>query len=210
MSSIPVYQGPYKITKNGKYYLNDKLLVDDLKIAVSKSKDILVINSIPNLNVTDYTTEVDEYKYVKIDAPKLFPENIKKDISIFGVTGIAETLSEKEIMYYSMLDNSDATNVPNVYVNTTITAIADRAFYRNSHISVIDVSNVRKIGYMFKYNSTLTKIILRYPGIVSIGKFSFFGNPKPNIYVPDDLVDQYKAATNWSRLSSYIFGISSL
>lgn len=69
----------------------------------------------------------------------------------------------------------------------------------------------------FKWNGNGVNNFI-FPGSTLItttsSYFLGFGTPSasshPNIYVNDDLVDQYKAATNWSKYANYIFSVSTL
>lgn len=69
----------------------------------------------------------------------------------------------------------------------------------------IDLTNFRKL-----YMPKLTGIYLDYTTVpinnasITIPTDTTGDNALPNIYVPSDLVDQYKAATNWAVWSDYI------
>lgn len=62
---------------------------------------------------------------------------------------------------------------------------------------------------------SLIRVVLRKSAVVSLTKTDVFtdtpiANGTGYIYVPDDLVDSYKAATNWSTYADQIKGISEL
>ena len=71
-------------------------------------------------------------------------------------------------------------------------------------------------SYAFQNSENLTSLIIRTPGYVwKLSVANAFGNTPIEsgtgyIYVPDDLVDSYKAATNWSTFADQIKPISEL
>lgn len=62
----------------------------------------------------------------------------------------------------------------------------------------------------FYYCSALKKLIL--PNITSVPTLgsNVFTNCTANVYVPDNLVDSFKSATNWSSIAERIKGLSEL
>ena len=115
-----------------------------------------------------------------------------------------------------------------------VTAIPKEAFYNNTLLSNIDLSAATLIDQSaFNGCGNLTSINL--PVVTSIGNYAFFncknlatliirsssvatlvkvaalsGCENVVIYVPDDLVDSYKEATNWSTYASKIKSISEI
>lgn len=86
------------------------------------------------------------------------------------------------------------------------TSIGSYAFYNCSKLTSVDFPLVTSINSYAFYNcSALTKLILRNASQVC--KYSTSSsdydplNADLKIYVPRDLLEQYKVATNWSRLA---------
>lgn len=125
----------------------------------------------------------------------------------------------------------------NCYALTTVdlpnaTSIGDQAFYGCRALTSVDFPNATSIGNSaFNSCSALTSIDL--PSATSIGSYAFFenshlktiflrsktmctctGDPWVNssttIYVPESLINSYKAATYWSKYSSQFKTIESL
>ena len=117
------------------------------------------------------------------------------------------------------------------YINiNNITYINNQTFqYCNKLIIDNDLTIVTYIGYMaFRQCSSLTSIKLK--DITYIGQEAFrdinvkyiyinntivpetgsnpFANIKYNIYVPDESLESYKSATNWSKYAARIKGLS--
>ena len=68
-------------------------------------------------------------------------------------------------------------------------------------------------SYMF-WNAKFTKLIINKPYVFPINSNDLKGTTIENgtgyVYVPDDMVDTYKSATNWSTYASQIKGMSEL
>ena len=93
------------------------------------------------------------------------------------------------------------------------TSIGAYAFYYCTHLTSVDFPLVTSIsGNAFKNCSRLTTLILRNTSqVATLSSASIFNNTTNCIiYVPDDLVDDYKEATNWSTYADRIKGLSEL
>ena len=94
-----------------------------------------------------------------------------------------------------------------------VTTIGGSAFYGCSSLTTIDFPAVTTIsGNAFINCSRLTSVILRNTSQVATlsSTNAFSGAPNAIIYVPDALVNDYKAATNWSTYADRIKGLSEL
>ena len=130
----------------------------------------------------------------------------------------------------SNLTSIDLPNAPSIGDNTfydctsltsidlpNVTSIGGYAFYDCTSLTSIDLPNVTSIGgYAFNRCTSLTKIIIGTDSDMCTLKSTntFDNTPIANgtgyIYVPDDKVDTYKSATNWSTYASQIKPISEL
>ena len=71
------------------------------------------------------------------------------------------------------------------------------------------------VGVSFNGLTALEKLIIRTPSVCSLANASALARTKIEsgtgyIYVPDNLVDSYKTATNWSAYAAQIKPISEL
>lgn len=92
---------------------------------------------------------------------------------------------------------------------------ASNAIASNSNLTCICFDKVTKIGILsLGSNSTLSAVIIRSSSIPAVQINSFNGTPIVSgtgyIYVPDNLVDEYKAATNWAVYAAQIKGLSEI
>ena len=93
-----------------------------------------------------------------------------------------------------------------------VTTIGSSAF-SSSTLTTVDFPAVTSISSgAFRYCSQLTTLILRNTEkVATLNSTNAFNNAaKCIIYVPDELVDDYKAASNWSKYANRIKGLSEL
>ena len=103
-------------------------------------------------------------------------------------------------------------------IPNNVTIIDEYAFQKCASITEMTcLGNITTIkSNAFNQCSTLSKFML--PNVTSVptlsAKSAFTETPIASgtgyIYVPDDLVDSFKAATNWSTYADQIKGISEL
>jgi hypothetical protein len=99
------------------------------------------------------------------------------------------------------------------YIDDEITFIGVNAFYDCSSLATVDLPEATSIGdSAFSSCSSLTTVILRNTEqVVTLSNTNAFsGAANAIIYVPDSLVDSYKAANNWSTYADRIKGLSEL
>ena len=163
----------------------------------------------------------------------------KGDSNMDGIlTRRATTISNDRITYlgievfrnYDSLAVADFPNVTSTGVNVfyacyalhtvnlpSLISINSNAFAYSSLLKRLDFPSVESIsGGAFSGCSRLVTLILRKADAVcTLANVSAFsGTPIAKstgfVYVPDDLVERYKAATNWSTYASQIKPISEL
>lgn len=97
-----------------------------------------------------------------------------------------------------------------------VTQVDSYAFYTCSRLSKVDFPALTTIGAScFAISAALKTLILRSETVVTLGNVNAFTSTPiatgtGYIYVPDNLVAQYKGATNWSTYANQIKGISEL
>lgn len=102
-------------------------------------------------------------------------------------------------------------NIPNA------TSIEQNAFYNCRALTTIDLPNATAIGKSaFEQCIALKSVILRATSVCSLDSYVFNHTPIATsttegfIYVNDDLVEEYKVATNWTTYASKIKPLSEL
>lgn len=174
-------------------------------------------------DVTDYTTaivDVDEYEKMVLFALDQLESLVNYDITSVHNYGFAYKTALKTI------------NLPNctslgsrAFVNCTgatsihlpsVTTLGTYAFSNMSSLPSITFYNtIRVFVNMFDGCKALTKVILYSSTVCTLNNVSAFNNTPiasgtGYIYVPDNLIDSYKSATNWSTFANQIRGTSEL
>ena len=163
----------------------------------------------------------------------------KGDSNMDGIlTRRATTIRNDRITYlgmevfrnYDSLAIADFPNVTSTGVNVfyacyalhtvnlpSLISISTNMFGRNSLLKRLDFPSVESISRgAFSGCASLVTLILRKADAVctleNVSAFSYTPIEKSTgfVYVPDDLVERYKAATNWSTYASQIKPISEL
>ena len=134
------------------------------------------------------------------------------DLSSFdtsSATGMSNMFSNCSKLIEIDLSNFDTSNVTNM-ANMFNRASA----LTKANISGFTSTRLTTNTYMF-YNTNLITLIIDNPNLFTMTATSMFDNtPIANgtgyVYVPDNMVETYKSATNWSDYSSQIKPISEL
>lgn len=92
-----------------------------------------------------------------------------------------------------------------------VTSIADNAFKDNEALAEVSIpKSVKRIGAnAFANCKNLTKVMMdECTDVVELAEGAFDGvNDSFAIFVPDDKVNEYKAAAGWSKYADHIFSI---
>lgn len=139
-------------------------------------------------------TEYSNDRVTKIRSYTFYKSNIKK-VSLPNINSVAS---------YSFSNSSiETVNVPSAtYVNTN-------AFELCRSLTFIDLPAVTQIYSKAFSNSGVKTIVLRSEVLCSLSNTDAFSS-NASVYVPDNLVDSYKSATNWSFKADQIKPISEL
>jgi len=109
--------------------------------------------------------------------------------------------------FYNWTSNNQPLVIPN-----SVTSIGDDAFsgWESNNQPLVIPDSVTSIGYTAFSGWSLVPYVeiqaITPPTLADSGAFAFQGNAP--IYVPDESVAAYKAATNWVNLASRIFSIN--
>lgn len=182
---------------------------------------IIEVAELPAYFLYSYTSKASgnytKYGYFKNLATLNLPNNITTIPNYFAY-GCASLKINKipngitSIGQYAFFGCSLADSLKEI--PSSVTSIGKNSFsFTNLNEITILSENLASIGTETFYNSKLTTLIL--PNITSVptlGTDVFKGASlsKGGIYVPDELVDSYKSATNWSAYASQIKPISEL
>lgn len=100
--------------------------------------------------------------------------------------------------------------------NTSKVTTMNNMFYNCYSIPSFDLSNfdttsLTNTAYMFR-NTTMTKLIINNSKVFPMTNTSMLQDTPASlkIYVPDNMVETYKSATNWSTYADQIKGMSEL
>ena len=98
----------------------------------------------------------------------------------------------------------------------SLETIGAYAFYNDTALPYIDLPSVTSISVSgFAVCAALATVIIRAGTVCTLENANAFGStPIANgtgyVYVPDNLVESYKAATNWATYAARIKGLSEL
>lgn len=107
----------------------------------------------------------------------------------------------------SSFNTSNVTNMQEMFYGCTNLASLD--------LSSFNTSKVTSMNNMFRYSRKLSKIIINNEQLFKLSSVSaLYDTPISSgdgyVYVPDDMVDTYKSATNWSSYAGKIKPLSEL
>lgn len=123
-----------------------------------------------------------------------------------------------ENVYFPELTTMGTYTFGNTAKNKTINLpklkiVQSNGFRQNTGCTRLDLgecTNVYAYGFFNMY--ALTTLIIRTNSVATLANTNAFSgcNALTGIYVPDNLVDSYKAATNWNTYAAQIKGLSEL
>ena len=93
----------------------------------------------------------------------------------------------------------------------TVTSIGSTAFSGCQSLKYVEIQDgVTSIGASAFSNCTSLKVVCKAVTPPTLGTNAFIAQNPVSIYVPDSVVADYKAATNWAAFADIIFPISAL
>lgn len=109
-------------------------------------------------------------------------------------------------VYFDNINTSSATNISYMFAYTGLISI---------DLSDFDTNKVTNSMYMFQNCTNLTKVIINRQDVFKMTSTSMLSNTPiadgtGYVYVPDNMVETYKSATNWSTYADQIKGMSEL
>lgn len=164
------------------------------------------------------------------DLKKLDTSNITRMVNMFAEILLSDSLDKN--LDLSSFNTSNVNNMQAMFKNSNFTQInlssfntsnvinMSEMFYGCRYIPLLDISNfdtskVTNTVRIFSYCIQLTTIIINNTKVFPATSTATFDNsPIKNgtcyVYVPDNLVNNYKNATNWSVYAVQIKPISEL
>lgn len=210
--------GTLDITANGVYDVKDYA-----KASVVVSSGGNVDASVKAL-IEGTITELIDYEITTVKKYGLgYSENLTK-VALPNVTTIADSAFSYAGVVEVNLPNCETGGASSFYkceqllkVNLPkLKKVEQSMFAYNAVLEELDFLSVNTIGAQaFYYSKNMAKLILRSPVVVHLLNTSAFnssgiGTSKGNIYVPDELVEEYKVANNWSKYATQIKPLSEL
>ena len=113
-----------------------------------------------------------------------------------------------DIVYITSYAFKGQSNLTSITLNNNITKINYQTF-RDCSLDYIILPAVTSLDSGAFYNcNKLRYVKISTSSVAALASVDAFYNVTCNFYVPDTLVDSYKAATNWSSLASRIFSMT--
>ena len=167
--------------------------------------------------VTGKVIQLEAWKYfsdTKITAVK-FPYTTRIGSSAFSSCSSLVSANFPLVTYVENNAFADCSTLVSVYL-PLVEILGGSVFKGDTSLETVDFPVLNTIWEQVFYGCTALKtVVLRLNRVCQLKAADVFNNtPIANgtgyIYVPDDLVEQYKAATNWSAHASQIKPISEL
>ena len=134
------------------------------------------------------------------------------DSAFYGCTGLTSITIPDSVTSIGEVAFSSCTGLTSVTIGNGVTSIGDSAFYGCTGLTSITIPNsVTSIdSYAFNDCTNLTEIdFSTHNAVPTLAGTSAFDNTSANlvIKVPSALLDEWKAATNWSTYADKIVGV---
>lgn len=126
--------------------------------------------------------------------------------AITGNTTYTAQFKYTGMIYVKLIERS----ISGMYINESVMSVGDYAFYNSKALTGVDLHAATSIGTnAFAGCNALETFVLRSDTLATLKNKNAFSSTliasgTGYIYVPRDLVDSYKAATNWSTYANQI------
>ena len=194
--------------------LTDELLAQDMLLGDQTTKLLIAIDTLKN-KVNSGSTEIED----AMVTGELTGDYVNHRVTTIGTERLRATkitgLSCNEVVTLGSEALRDCQQLVNVYL-PKCTSIGAYGIGLCPKLEKAEFNSLTKINAVgFGSNTSLTKLIIRTPSVCSLTNVSAINgsaiaNGTGYIYVPDDLIDSYKEATNWSTFADQIKGLSAL
>lgn len=176
--------------------------------------------------IEDLTVELDDYENA-LDGQETIIESIVQALQNKGsevnakeymagfFNDTIETFSNEYITYTHSYCICNKNNLKKIVLNG-VTSLSNYAISSCSALHTVELGSVTSIGTgSFNGCRALATLIIRTPSVCSLANINsisptLIASGTGYIYVPDNLVNSYKTATNWSDYANQIKGISEL
>lgn len=230
-------KGAYNIVQNLLDDGNSELVITDASGSNANELDSLITREISGVYINDRITKVGHYGFggctnlISVDLPNVvtvgdsgfYNCKLLKSVNLPKVTSIGNNgfnstgLESISLPSCTTLGSSSffATQQLVLAILPLVTSISGFCF-NHSSVQKIDTSSLTSIKNSAFYNTKqLDTLILRNSSVCALENVNAFQDAKiaagtGYIYVPDNLVDSYKTATNWVTFANQIKPISEL
>lgn len=200
--------------------INAQSFADEIKNLPSGSGDNGLADAIVTRTITEYVnneiTEIGEYAfalcYSLLSASIPHVKKLNKQ-AFFECTSLTY-LEIPNVENISLQAIYGCKVLKKVYV-PKLTYLNDQVFRACSALTRADIGNCTSIGAMCFFMTKLDTLIIHTSSVCTLENTNAFqstpiANGTGYIYVPDDLVEAYKGATNWSTYADAIRPMSEL
>ena len=230
-------KGAYNIVQNLLANGNSELAITDAGESSVNELDSFITREISGVYINDRITKVGHYGFggctnlISVDLPNVvtvedrgfYNCKLLKSVNLPKVTSIGDNgfnstgLESISLPSCTTLGSSSffATQQLVLAILPLVTSISGFCF-NHSSVQKIDTSSLTSIKNSAFYNTKqLDTLILRNSSVCALENVNAFQDTKiaagtGYIYVPDNLVDSYKTATNWVTFANQIKPISEL
>ena len=201
--------------------LNDMINMCD-NLENGKETADLIANQIADDYRNDYIKKISGYGFTGKNIPHILLKELEQ-VSASGMSSIKTNnlilgnlkyLFSDTGVFSACVGNNfvapkliNADNSSNVFGNTSFPNIIipnffqDPSMFRNSPNRTLKLLDVTRAGFSGLNSSQIETVIMRNTNVTPLGAVDYLTNTQNcTIYVPSDLIESYKTATNWSTL----------